>query len=81
MAFMESTDVQLRRGSAFPRLGPGDAARLRDLLMVRLRRRGANLATIAAVLGSSPATMHRRLKALPDDARRELEAADLGGLL
>lgn len=81
MASMEDSGVHRGDESTPRRIGADDATALRDLLMVRLRRRGATLGFTAAVLGSSPATVHRRMHALPDEVRRALEEADVTGLL
>lgn len=69
---------QVRRRSA---VAPGDAERLRTLLLARLYKRGWTMERIADVLGASSSTVSRRLAELTPERLAELEAIDLGGLL
>jgi AraC-like DNA-binding protein len=59
----------------------GDAEAVRALILARLHRRGWTLERIAKVLGSSPSTVHRRLRELTPAVRAELEAADVGAVI
>lgn len=60
---------------------PGDAEAVRALILARLHRRGWTLERIARVLGSSPSTVHRRLRELTPEVRTELESADVGAVI
>lgn len=62
-------------------IAPGDAERVRALLLARLHKRGWPLERIATVLGSSSSTVCRRLAELTPERLAELESTDLGGLL
>ncbi|OJW26893.1 MAG: hypothetical protein BGO49_21470 [Planctomycetales bacterium 71-10] len=63
------------------KLSDGEAAAVRDAIAAKLARRGASLRAIGLVVGASPTTVHRRLRSMTPDVRREREAADLGGVL
>ena len=59
---------------------PATLERLRDLIILRLSRRGVTQKSIAHVLGLSQQTVSRRLREIPPHVRAFHEARSLDGL-